>query len=205
VLDIGCGRDAWLLSSLANQYQQGIGIDPVAVVPAHPYDNLTFHRGFADQMPLPDASVDVVFCQSVLEHLETPDRVFAEVARVMRPGARWLILTPNLWDYASLIAWVVPNRWHGRVVAAIEGRDEVDTFPTFFRANTAGAIRRLAARHQLAVRSIDYWGQYPGYLTFHPIPFLIGSAYAQLTMRVGALAPLRGWLAVDLERRARSS
>lgn len=198
VLEIGCGRDAWLLSHLAPQYRTGIGIDPVPVTPAFPRENVRYIHGFADTLDLPSRSVDLVLAQSVLEHLEHPERVFSEVSRVLRPGGRWLILTPNFYDYASIAAWLVPNRFHGRIVERTEGRPEVDTFPTVYKANTARDIQQLAHRAGLIVDSLEYWGQYPNYLAFHPLPFLVGSAYAKLTMRVRALAPLRSWLAVSL-------
>jgi len=40
----------------------------------------------AHRMPLPDASVDAVWIQAVLEHVLDPARVVAEIHRVLRPG-----------------------------------------------------------------------------------------------------------------------
>ena len=40
----------------------------------------------AERMSLPDSSFDFVYSRSVFEHLEYPDRVLSEVARVLRPG-----------------------------------------------------------------------------------------------------------------------
>lgn len=38
------------------------------------------------RLPLADASVDTVICKAVLEHVEDPGAVVAEIARVLRPG-----------------------------------------------------------------------------------------------------------------------
>ncbi|MCZ6832114.1 MAG: class I SAM-dependent methyltransferase, partial [Acidobacteria bacterium] len=48
-----------------------------------------------ESLPLADASCDVVTCCSVLEHVQDPHAVLAEVARVLKPGG-WLHLgVPN--------------------------------------------------------------------------------------------------------------
>lgn len=77
VLDLGCGpRDqAEPFKRLGFRY---VGID---------YDGLAADL-LADGHALPfrDASFDVVFSFAVLEHLHTPARAIAEVARVLRPG-----------------------------------------------------------------------------------------------------------------------
>ena len=46
-------------------------------------------------LPLAAASVDVVASLQVVEHIWTPDELLAECARVLRPGGRLLLTTPN--------------------------------------------------------------------------------------------------------------
>jgi SAM-dependent methyltransferase len=53
----------------------------------------------AAEMELPDASVDGFLCESMLEHAEEPERVIAEIHRVLRPGGRLLLLTPWMYPY----------------------------------------------------------------------------------------------------------
>jgi ubiquinone/menaquinone biosynthesis C-methylase UbiE len=50
---------------------------------------LTVLAGGAENIPLPDASVDEVICSLVLCTVEDPARVLAEVRRVLRPGGRF--------------------------------------------------------------------------------------------------------------------
>ena len=49
----------------------------------------------------PDASVDVVFCKQVLEHVERPEPLLADVARVLRPGGAFAGSTSHLEPFHS--------------------------------------------------------------------------------------------------------
>jgi arsenite methyltransferase len=50
--------------------------------------NATFIKGEIEAIPLPDASVDVVISNCVINLSTEKPRVFAEIARVLRPGGR---------------------------------------------------------------------------------------------------------------------
>jgi SAM-dependent methyltransferase len=50
--------------------------------------NVTFHRGQIEAIPLPDASVDVVLSNCVLNLSPDQPKVWKEIARVLRPGGR---------------------------------------------------------------------------------------------------------------------
>jgi len=51
-------------------------------------ENATFVKGEIEAIPLPDASVDVVISNCVINLSTEKPRVFAEIARVLRPGGR---------------------------------------------------------------------------------------------------------------------
>jgi arsenite methyltransferase len=54
-------------------------------------ENVEFHKGYIEAIPLPDASVDVVISNCVLNLSADKPRVLREVARVLRPGGRFAI------------------------------------------------------------------------------------------------------------------
>ena len=55
--------------------------------------------GEANHLPYADGSVDAVYCEAVLEHLELPQQAVAEMYRVMKPGGQALAVTPFLQAY----------------------------------------------------------------------------------------------------------
>lgn len=48
--------------------------------------SITFHHALDERIPLPDASVDRVYCKNVLEYVPDLDHTLREIARVLRPG-----------------------------------------------------------------------------------------------------------------------
>ena len=50
--------------------------------------NVEFLKGYMEEIPLPDASVDVVISNCVINLSEDKQAVFSEIARVLRPGGR---------------------------------------------------------------------------------------------------------------------
>lgn len=203
LLDAGCGRTVPVLRRFLGKAGRLIGVELVEFTDV-PLGIETYNTDLA-HLPLADASVDLIISRSVFEHLTDPEAVYRELSRVLKPGGRILFLTANLWDYGTMVARLVPNRLHARVVKAVEGRAEEDTFPTAYKTNTPRDVRRLAAGAGLRVASFDYLSQYPNYLMFNGAAFFIGMCYEKLIARFDALAFLRGWILVTLEKPAVAS
>ena len=53
--------------------------------------NIEFLKGYIEQIPLPDASVDVVISNCVINLAGDKEKVLAEAARVLRPGGRFAV------------------------------------------------------------------------------------------------------------------
>ena len=97
VADLGCGTGA-ILPVLAAAGAQVTGVDreaamlEVARQRTAELPNVQLREGLLDALPLPSASVDVALAQLVLHHVRELAPVFTEVARVLAPGGRFVIL-----------------------------------------------------------------------------------------------------------------
>ncbi len=200
LLDAGCGRTAPVLRKFIGKVPRLIGVELVDFkdVP----EGIETYNTDLGRLPLPDACVDLVMSRSVFEHLTDPASVYHELARVLRPGGRIVFLTANMWDYGTLVARMVPNRLHGSIVKAVEGRAEEDTFPTAYRTNTRADVERLAGDAGLRVSQFVYLSQYPNYLMFNGVAFFLGMCYEKLIARFEVLRFLRGWILVTLDKPA---
>ena len=200
LLDAGCGRTVPVLKKYLGKVERLIGVELVDFTDVPP--GIEVHNADLAHLPLEDGSVDLIMSRSVFEHLTEPEAVYAELARVLKPGGRVVFLTANFWDYGTQVARLVPNRFHAKVVRTVEGRPEEDTFPTAYKTNTRADVQRLASGAQLRVERIDYLNQYPNYLMFSGPLFVLGMAFERLTSRFDALQWLRGWIMVTLEKPA---
>lgn len=198
LLDAGCGRTAPVLRGYLGKAERLIGVELVPFTDVPPGIE-TYNTDLA-QIPLPDNSVDVIMSRSVFEHLQDPQAVYREFARILRPNGAVVFLTANMWDYGTQLARLIPNRLHARIVRVVEGRPEEDTFPTAYRTNTRSAVERLAGEAGLQVEAFEYLSQYPNYLMFNGALFFLGMCFEKLISRVHGLRFLRGWILVTLRK-----
>ncbi len=189
VLDAGCGPGRVFHYQTRRRPRFIVGLDSGASVGENRNVNRRL-RGDLEALPFRDAAFDVVISAHVLEHVERPEVVFSEMARVLKPGGRLLALTPNRWHYVPLLARLLPHRMHVAVNRA-RGLGEGDVFPTQYRANTAGRMRELLTGAGLEVERLDLFETEPEYLAFHPVAYAVGVAYERLVNRFDVLSGLR--------------
>jgi SAM-dependent methyltransferase len=98
VVDLGSGGglDVFLAAKKVGPEGKAIGIDmtPAMIERARTnaasggYTNVEFHQSTIDDIPLPDASVDCVISNCVLNLVPDKPAVFREIARILKPGGR---------------------------------------------------------------------------------------------------------------------
>lgn len=100
VLDLGCntGRFSFELRDRFGCDVVGVDNDEDTIDHARrslgpTHSGVTFASGSAESIPLPDDSVDFVWCRDVLELVADLDATYREIHRVLRPGARAVIYT----------------------------------------------------------------------------------------------------------------
>ncbi len=83
--------------------------------------NLRFTCGDATEIPLPDASIDVVACFETIEHVGEHDRLLDELRRVLVPGGVLVISSPNKLIYSDAANF--SNPYHVKELYFAELRD----------------------------------------------------------------------------------
>ena len=92
----------------------------------------------AEPCPYADASFDTVVCSEVIEHLKyDPAHMLREINRVLKPGGRFILTTPNITSATALYRLL--SGLHPQVWSAYTGPDG----DRHNREYTPGEIRRL--------------------------------------------------------------
>lgn len=158
VVDLGCGGglDVFLAAAKVGPTGKAIGIDMTTEMldlarknaakgkNGQPITNVEFHQATIDKLPLPDASVDCVISNCVINLAPDKPAVFREIARVLKPGGRLAVsdialkkplpaeLGQDLMAYVGCISGAIPvdeyrRQLHEAGFAAVEvidtGRD----------------------------------------------------------------------------------
>jgi SAM-dependent methyltransferase len=200
VLDIGCGRHVPNLIKLKGRAKTLIGIDVVDFEISEP-DLILLNGSISDMSTIATSSIDLAYSRSVMEHLDNVDAAYSEINRVLRADGKYIFLTPNFWDYASLLSYVIPNSLHGKLVKFAEGRPERDTFPVYYKSNTYYSINRMSRKKGLEVRDFRYLGQYPSNFLFNDLMFGAAARYEKFLRRHEYLHFLQGWILCTLSKR----
>lgn len=136
VLDVGSGTgtEAIRLAELVGPSGRSVGVEPHAglrgVARGRAEEEgspAEFVDGLAGDLPFPDGTADGVRCERVLQHLPDPQGAVDEMARVLRPGGR-VVLVDSDWGtstmshgdpdvvrrYAEMTRRIQPNPFAGR-------------------------------------------------------------------------------------------
>ena len=147
VLDLGSGAgiDAFLARRIVGETGRVIGVDmtPEMLGRARQnaaklgYDNVEFRAGEIEALPVDDAAIDVVVSNCVLNLVPDKARAFAEIFRVLRPGAHFcvsdIVATGVLPEsikkvaalYVGCIAGALPRDEYLRLIADV-GFEAID-------------------------------------------------------------------------------
>jgi ubiquinone/menaquinone biosynthesis C-methylase UbiE len=155
VLDIGCGRCAPTLSKLKGHARDLFGIDLVEFSVRDPSLHL-LNRDVCNMHGLLSESIDLAFSRSVMEHVENPQAAFYEIHRVLKYGGKYIFLTPGSYDYATILSKLTLDKFHSKKVKYVEGRNESDTFPTYYRSNGEKVITKYAHEFGFHVQALSY-------------------------------------------------
>jgi len=151
VLEIGTG-EGYGIKHVAPQTDSYVTIDkrPVDIDPQ--YSNVTFRQMVVPPLEgIEDASFDFVVSFQVIEHIEDDKKYVSEIHRVLRPGGKFIVTTPNR------KMSITRNPWHVREYTI----DELDTLlgKYFASVDTRGVfgnekIMEYHKKNEASVRKI---------------------------------------------------
>jgi SAM-dependent methyltransferase len=166
ILDIGCGTGFFLNVLQAKKpiwRLQGVDLSADSVRIAREQGLAVTEGDGEGRLPFPDGTFDVVYAGEVIEHVFSPDDFLDEVARVLRPGGRFVLSTPNLCAWFNRVLMVLgiqplylePSTRSKRVGAGVLARLKKEDQPVgHVRILTPSALRDLLAR---AGFNIERW------------------------------------------------
>lgn len=165
VLDVGCGGgiDTILAADAVGPTGRVIGLDTLeemcaradaAAEQAGVADRCEFLHGEMEDIPLPDASIDTVISNGVINLSPRKSRALAEIARVLRPGGRLCVADLTV-DEGELPPEIATSEaaWAGCIAGAVSE----STMLT--KLDNAG-FRDVALSHRLPF-SVDDVALYP--------------------------------------------
>lgn len=112
VIEVGCGSNGLIFFFGA---PHGIGVDPLAVSYASLFPQ--WHRfaptvaAFGERLPFRDGSFDVVICDNVVDHAESPETIVTELVRILAPGGL-LYFTVNVHHAIYAVAARAHSTWN---------------------------------------------------------------------------------------------
>ncbi len=141
ILDIGCG-DGTHAKMAASYAEEVYGIDYSPDVIERAKVNMPnghFLAASAYELPFEDNMFDTIYSVDVIEHMETPEKMLLEAARVLKPGGFLILQTPN---YPIKRLYDMYNTIRGSA-----GRTSFSDDPTHVYKFSASLLKKMVSKH----------------------------------------------------------
>ena len=149
LLDIGCGNGVFIskMQSLG-WYVEGTDIDLASIEYARNIFKLNVHYGEIHDLSIRSNSFDIITLNHVIEHIDNPSVLLSECYRILKPGGKLVLLTPNI---ESLGSKIFKQYWRGLEIPRHFNLFTMDTLIktcilTGFRTHSVTTTARMA-RH----------------------------------------------------------
>jgi len=175
-LDVGCnnGTGMEFLCERLGVIFEGVDISPPAIRLAKttfPNSASRFHLYDGKNLPFDDAVFDLVCAMHVIGHVETPKNFLHEIMRVLKPGGKVIIITPNA---------------HYKIFAILDSiSNKYRPDPTVLRYYSPRSLLKLVRDCGLIDVTCTTFGERP--LLLRPLP---GRDYGRIRVVLNAAKPV---------------
>lgn len=200
LLELGCGREGVLVHKSCRDYRLSIGCDMEIASQSENGEPWALVRADAHHVPLRSASVDTIAMAHVMEHLADPNAVLRECARVLRPEGRLILETVNKWFPPIILGRVLPHRPRQFLNRIASGTPTEDTFPGYFRANSASSLTCAGHAAGLRLVQMQHVSHHPRYFMFSVTVYRLAVCLEQIVRRHDFLGGLRQFLIAEFQK-----
>jgi ubiquinone/menaquinone biosynthesis C-methylase UbiE len=163
ILDIGCGTGRYSTALAAHFNAHVIAVDPsekmLAEARKKATEGVRYERASAESLPLPDASIDMVFMSMVFHHFADPDQAVRECRRVLRRGGTVCLRAATI-DRAGTYPYVPFFARSGAIL------NNVLQSQTIIETIFASAGFQLVCHELISSEVAGSWGAYADKLAF---------------------------------------
>ncbi|MES9902898.1 MAG: class I SAM-dependent methyltransferase [Sedimenticola sp.] len=100
LLEVGCGNGRRLAAIRSVGWQvEGQEVDLKSIETAQQTYGLKIHYGSIDELKIPDGTFDAIIMSHVIEHVHHPEMVLAHCHRLLKPGGKLVVVTPNIGSF----------------------------------------------------------------------------------------------------------
>ncbi len=192
VLELGPGPQNRTSAFLSSNFASVDGLDVDEEAKKNPHlRNVHIYDG--GDWPIKDDSYDAVVADFVLEHLENPAKTVTEAFRVLRPGGMFILRTPNLWHYVSMVSFLSPHWFHNLVANRLRKipPGAHDPYPTYYRMNRCRTVRSLMRRAGFNEVELVMIEKDPSYGMYSRVLFFLFMGYERLVNSSNLLSMFR--------------
>lgn len=183
VVDVGCGAGT-TVKALVPKVKTAIGVDLIDLgFRKHRSAHLNLLQASAYDLPFPSDTIDVATSRWMFEHIAHPEAAIAELARVLRPGGRMLIVVPNAHHPGMALSRITPTALKQFALLKLNRIPNEVVMKTYYRANTERKLDRLFRQAGFEKEAFVYSSD-PSYWMFSRLLFRWAAATARMSTRL---------------------